>query len=180
MRLFNWIRKSKKENSKTHSVLTTKAEGEIEKIACAEVTNKPLTEPTYESNSLWKEYVMRAEKKKQMPIRQQLDLLQAETQECDAIIGKIYIQNPPNIENRYQLKKLLGNASLVEEYAIGGQGDNELHLIFAVNNLLIGIAYFAYWNSPFRMKDGCKVYRFNKSKSLKSLDFAKIKNALFF
>ena len=90
-------------------------------------------------------YIEEQKKFKKLPISQQLKLLQAEAQECDTIIGKIYVQNPPTFENRNQLRTLFEKATLVDEFVIGGQGDTTIELIFAVDNLLIGVVYFAFW-----------------------------------
>ena len=179
MGLFDWIKNNRKKESNTQEVFTNKVEVKKEENSCAEAAFEHQTEATSTNASSWKEYAIQKEKIKQMPITEQLKLLQAETQECDAIIGNIYIQNPPAVENRHQLKKLFGNALLVEEYGVPGQGDNELHLIFSAGNLLIGVTYFAHWNCPFSMKQECKVYRFSKYQSLKSLNKEKVKKVLF-
>ena len=127
----------------------------------------------------WDKYIEEQKKFKKLPISQQLKLLQAEAQECDTIIGKIYVQNPPTFENRNQLRTLFGKATLVDEFVIGGQGDTTIELIFAVDNLLIGVVYFAFWRGSFSMHNDCAVYRLSKNESLKSLDKNKIKKALF-
>jgi hypothetical protein len=127
----------------------------------------------------WDKYIEEQKKFKKLPISQQLKLLQAEAQECDTIIGKIYVQNPPTFENRNQLKTLFGKATLVDEFVIGGQGDTTIELIFAVDNLLIGVVYFAFWRGSFSMHNDCAVYRLSKNESLESLDKNKIKKALF-
>ena len=127
----------------------------------------------------WDKYIEEQKKFKKLPISQQLKLLQAEAQECDTIIGKIYVQNPPTFENRNQLRTLFGKATLVDEFVIGGQGDTTIELIFAVDNLLIGVVYFAFWQGSFSMHNDCAVYRLSKNESLESLDKNKIKKALF-
>lgn len=127
----------------------------------------------------WDKYIEEQKKFKKLPISQQLKLLQAEAQECDTIIGKIYVQNPPTFENRNQLRTLFGKATLVDEFVIGGQGDTTIELIFAVDNLLIGVVYFAFWRGSFSMHNDCAVYRLSKNESLESLDKNKIKKALF-
>ena len=127
----------------------------------------------------WDKYIEEQKKFKKLPISQQLKLLQAEAQECDTIIGKIYVQNPPTFENRNQLWTLFGKATLVDEFVIGGQGDTTIELIFAVDNLLIGVVYFAFWRGSFSMHNDCAVYRLSKNESLDSLDKNKIKKALF-
>ena len=127
----------------------------------------------------WDKYIEEQKKFKKLPISQQLKLLQAEAQECDTIIGKIYVQNPPTFENRNQLRTLFGKATLVDEFVLGGQGDTTIELIFAVDNLLIGVVYFAFWRGSFSMNNDCAVYRLSKNESLESLDKNKIKNALF-
>ena len=124
-------------------------------------------------------YIEEQKKFKKLPISQQLKLLQAEAQECDTIIGKIYVQNPPTFENRNQLRTLFEKATLVDEFVIGGQGDTTIELIFAVDNLLIGVVYFAFWRGSFSMHNDCAVYRLSKNESLESLDKNKIKKALF-
>ena len=127
----------------------------------------------------WDKYIEEQKKFKKLPISQQLKLLQAEAQECDTIIGKIYVQNPPTFENRNQLRTLFGKATLVDEFVIGGQGDTTIELIFAVDNLLMGVVYFAFWRGSFSMHNDCAVYRLSKNESLESLDKNKIKKALF-
>ena len=127
----------------------------------------------------WDKYIEEQKKFKKLPISQQLKLLQAGAQECDTIIGKIYVQNPPTFENRNQLRTLFGKATLVDEFVIGGQGDTTIELIFAVDNLLIGVVYFAFWRGSFSMHNDCAVYRLSKNESLESLDKNKIKKALF-
>ena len=127
----------------------------------------------------WDKYIEEQKKFKKLPISQQLKLLQAEAQECDTIIGKIYVQNPPTFENRNQFRTLFGKATLVDEFVIGGQGDTTIELIFAVDNLLIGVVYFAFWRGSFSMHNDCAVYRLSKNESLESLDKNKIKKALF-
>ena len=127
----------------------------------------------------WDKYIEEQKKFKKLPISQQLKLLQAEAQECDTIIGKIYVQNPPTFENRNQLRTLFGKATLVDEFVIGGQGDTTIELIFAVDNLLIGVVYFAFWRGSFSMHNDCAVYRLSKNESIESLDKNKIKKALF-
>jgi len=127
----------------------------------------------------WDKYIEEQKKFKKLPISQQLKLLQAEAQECDTIIGKIYVQNPPTFENRNQLRTLFGKATLVDEFVIGGQGDTTIELVFAVDNLLIGVVYFAFWRGSFSMHNDCAVYRLSKNESLESLDKNKIKKALF-
>ena len=187
MGLFDWIKNNRKKESNTQEVFTNKVEVKKEENSCSEAAFEHQTEATSTNDSSWKEYAIQKwkeyeiqqEKIKKMPITEQLKLLQAETQECDVIIGTIYIQNPPAVENRYQLKKLFGNALLVEEYGVPGQRDMELNLIFSVGNLLIGVNYFAYWTSSFSMGHECKVYRFSKNQSLKSLDMEKVKKMLF-
>ena len=131
---------------------------------------------------IWAEYEERMkqqERFRNLTIKEQLNELQCQTQENDVVIGKIFVKNPPAFENRHQLKSMLGNASLVKEVTVGGQGDTTIELIFAVNNLLIGVAYFAYWRAPFSMIKECKVYRFQKTKSLKELDLDNVKRSLF-
>ena len=127
----------------------------------------------------WDKHIEEQKKFKKLPVSQQLKLLQAEAQECDTIIGKIYVQNPPTFENRNQLRTLFGKATLVDEFVIGGQGDTTIELIFAVDNLLIGVVYFAFWRGSFSMHNDCAVYRLSKNESLESLDKNKIKKALF-
>jgi len=39
----------------------------------------------------WDKYIEEQKKFKKLPISQQLKLLQAEAQECDTIIGKIFV-----------------------------------------------------------------------------------------
>ena len=74
---------------------------------------------------------------------------------------------------------MFGKATLVDEFVIGGQGDTTIELIFAVDNLLIGVVYFAFWRGSFSMHNDCAVYRLSKNESLESLDKNKIKKALF-
>ena len=125
------------------------------------------------------EHLREQEELKKLPVSQQLKQLAANTEESDAVIGTIYVQNPPEFSDRKILNKLLENALLIEECAVMGQGDNELNMLFAVGNLLIGVKYFAYWGSPLSMIRECKVYRFSKEKSLANIDLNEIKEHLF-
>lgn len=109
---------------------------------------------------------------------QQLKQIAADTDACDKVIGKLYVQNPPTFADRAKLANLFGNALLLEEYAVMGQGDNEMNLLFVVDNLLIGVKYFAYWGNPLSMVDGCDVYRFSKDKTIADLDLKEIKKAV--
>ncbi len=141
--------------------------------------NDALLQPAdSEDSKRYEEYLDRLDQFKQLPVKQQLNRLASDTEACDKVIGKIYVQNPPAFDEKEKLNKLLGDALLIEEYAVMGQGDSEFHLLFAVGQLLIGVKYFAYWGNPLSMVDGCDVYRFSKDKTIADLDLKEIKKAV--
>ena len=123
-------------------------------------------------------YLDRLDAFKQLPVDQQLKQIAADTDACDKVVGSLYVQNPPTFDDRAKLANLFGHAVLLEEYAVMGQGDNEMNMIYAVGNLLIGVKYFAYWGSPLSMKQKCSVYRFSKEKAVDDLDLREIKRAI--
>lgn len=143
------------------------------------VSSPTVNHAILQSDAHWDQYVEKQAYFRQLTIKEQLDALQKETQEYDKVIGEIYIQNPPGFSDRNQLNGLLKNAKLIEEFSVIGQGDTEINLIFSVNNLFIGVTYFAFWRGSFSMNKVCKVYRALKNPSGKSPDMNKIKKALF-
>ena len=129
---------------------------------------------------VYKEWAEKQAHFRKLTIQEQLEELQKEALTDNKIIGEIYIQDPPDFNDRDRLSSMLGDAKLIETFGIAGQGDNEINLMFARNNLLIGVKYFAYWRAPLTAVKECKVYRFPKGTPIKKLNLDRIKNMLFF
>ena len=121
---------------------------------------------------------------KQLTVEEQLDKLIKSTDECDCIIGKIYLKEKylyPNAgkQNIDELSDLLDKAVCVKSYGIMGQGDVECRWIFSKNNLLIGIFGMSFSGGPILISGGYKVYRSDQQNAGKDLPADNIEKLLF-
>jgi len=122
-------------------------------------------------------------KRRSLPLHEQLNILEEESNESNAIIGEIYF---PNIwlelahreQNEEILTGLLGNASLIKDYGIMGMGDVEFRWIFSIRNLLIGIWGMSHYGGSLLVGGDYKVYRLDEEQK-NTIDIDKIIRALF-
>lgn len=111
---------------------------------------------------------------RKLTIEEQLEKLRKSTEQCNCIIGKIYLKEKvlslnDREQNIKELSDLLNNAVCVKDYGIMGQGDVEYRWIFSKDDLLIGISGISFGGDPISVINGCKVYRSDQQQTGKDL-----------
>ena len=119
---------------------------------------------------------------RKLPICEQLSIIEERSKESNTIIGNIYIPSvflePSDRKKNSVLADVLGNATLLKDYAVMGMGDVEFRWIFSIRNLLIGIYGTSFYGGPILIGGDYKVYRMDEVQK-NTIDIDKIGMELF-